>query len=337
MRFDGHSVKMSGIGGVGTLPEARKGGHVRHTFEKLLPEACETGVVFSNLTPFNHNFYRKFGYELACARNEISIAAREFTSLKMRGNFTQIFPGDDTSALQEVHRAYIADINHGICRDYWSDNRAWKIFTKKDPYTTGTYLYLWRDDTGKPRGYIKYQHESSNDGAQMNVQELAFTDRDALYGVLSLVGGLNAQFKTFMWPMPTFLEVSDFLPINLWDIHQKIVPRDMTRIVNVKTALELMRRPAGEGSWVVEVTDTVIPANQGRFLVEYGPEGNRVTVTKKDADIHCDIPALSQLVTGYRTLENALRTRQTGLAVSGNRETLDKVFTLRPQHITEYF
>ncbi len=46
---------------------------------------------------------------------------------------------------------------------------------------------------------------------------------------------------------------------------------------------------------------------------------------------------LSQLVTGYRTLENALLSRQTGLELCGNRETLNRVFTLRPQHVTEYF
>jgi hypothetical protein len=40
---------------------------------------------------------------------------------------------------------------------------------------------------------------------------------------------------------------------------------------------------------------------------------------------------------GYRTLENALYSRQEGLEVSGNMETLKQVFTLRPQHITEYF
>jgi predicted acetyltransferase len=118
----------------------------------------------------------------------------------------------------------------------------------------------------------------------------------------------------------------------------------MTRVIIVQKALELMRRPAGEGclpsgngSYVLDVSDEMISANRGRYLVEYGPEGTRVSRTKKDADICCDIPALSQLITGYRTLENALRTKQAGLEVCGNREILDKVFTLRPQHITEYF
>jgi predicted acetyltransferase len=336
MRFDGHSVPMSGISGVGTLPEARKGGLVREIFKKLLPEAYERGVVFSNLTPFSHAFYRKFGYETACARNNITIPAREFSHLRPKGSFTQIFPGDNTSALNEIHRSYIADINHGICRDHWPENRAWKIFTKNDPYSTGIFLYLWRDDSGKARGYIKYQDIQKDDEHIMSVQELAFTDPEALYSVLSIVSGLSAQFKKFQWLMPAFLDPSDFV-CSVWDIEQRIIPRDMTRIINVKTALEKIRRPEGEGEFVIEVYDDIIGANSGRYLVEYNADGNNVSFTKKKPHLRCDMLALSQLVTGYRPLGNILRAKQSGIEVHENRNILDKVFTPRPQHVTEYF
>jgi predicted acetyltransferase len=336
MRFDGGAVPLSGIGGVGTLPEARMGGLVRAIFEKLLPEAYERGVIFSNLTPFSHQFYRNFGYELACARNQISVPTREFAHLKPRGAFTPVFPGDDTEALQEVHRAYIADLNHGICRDHWPENRAWRIFTREDPYATGTYLYHWRDAEGQPRGYINYQDQLAGDEHCMAVRELAFTDREALYGVLGIVGGLRAQFKKFQWPMPTFLDPTDFVG-SLWDLEQRIIPRDMSRVINVKAALERMRRPQGEGAYVIEVEDPQVPANQGRWLVEFGGGETRVSATQRSPQIRCGIPALSQLITGYRTLKNALRSRMEGLEVSGSQDLLYRVFSLRPQHVTEYF
>jgi predicted acetyltransferase len=338
MRFDGQSVNMSGIGGVGSLPEARKGGNIKALFETLIPLAYENGVLFSSLTPFSHVFYRKFGYELSCACNEIRIPTSEFATLKTDGAFYPVFSGDDTSALQAIHHSYIADINHGICRDYWPDNRAWRVFTRDDPYSTGTFLYVWHDNAGVPRSYIKYQDQSAADGSHnMSVRELVFTDREALYGALSIVSGLAAQFETFIWLMPTFLDPTDFVK-NLWDIKQWIIPHDMTRVVNVKAALESMRRPTGEGSYVLEVRgDAQISANNGRYLVEYGPEVTHVTSTTRSPDICCDIPALSQLVTGYRSLENALRGKQTGVEVYGKRQTLSQVFTPRPQHVTEYF
>jgi hypothetical protein len=43
-----------------------------------------------------------------------------------------------------------------------------------------------------------------------------------------------------------------------------------------------MRRPAGEGAYVIEVDDDIISANRGRYLVEYGPGGSQVSLTQKD-------------------------------------------------------
>ena len=335
MRFDGNSVKMSGIGGVGTLPEARKGGLVRRIFEMLLPEAYKAGAIFSNLTPFSHDFYRMFGYELACTRYELTMPAKLFQKIKPTGEFVQIFPGDDTAALQEVHASYINDINHGICRDHWPDNRAWKRFTNNDPYSTGIFLYLWKDDAGQPQGYIKYE-DIEDEEHIMSVKELAFTSREGLYGTLGLVGGLSAQFGEFKWLMPSFIDPFDFVG-DSWNIEPLIKPREMSRVINVKAALEIMRRPAGEGAYTVQVEDSNLPVNTGAYLVEFGPEGTSVSTTTKEPDINCDIRVFSQLVTGYRTLENALYSRQTGLKVNNNRQTLDRVFTQRPQHVTEYF
>jgi len=337
MRFDGHSVKMTGIGGVGTLPEARKGGHIRRIFEKLLPEAYEKGVVFSNLTPFSHDFYRKFGYEIACNRNRLTIDTGDLSEIRSKGEFVHILPGDDTTLLAEVHSSYIENINHGIHRDSWPENRAWKRFTKEDPCASGIYAYLWKDETGKARSYIKYQDVLEEGEHNMSVIELAFIDKKGLYGALGIVGGLSAQFENFKWLMPTFIDPLDFFAGDAWSIEQEIRPRDMTRVINVKTALELMRRPCCEGEYIIEVEDENISANSGKYLVQFGREGSKVSLTKKDADICCDMPTLSQLVTGYRTLENALYSRQEGLEVFGNLETLKSVFTLRPQHVTEYF
>jgi len=341
MRFDGHSVKMSGVSGVATLLEARNRGLVRQIFERFLPSAYEKGVIFSNLTPFDHDFYRKFGYEVACARNYITINTGDLSDLSLsdanlKGEFVHILPGDDTSLLEEVHSAYIDGINHGIHRNYWPDNRAWNRFTREDPYTTGTYLYLWKDETGKARSYIKYQDVFEDGDHNMSVTDLAFTDRKGLYGALGITGKLSAQFENFKWLAPTFIEPFDFFG-DAWSVETEIRPRDMTRIVNVKAALEMMRRPYGEGEYIIEVQDENIKANDGKYLVQFGKEGTKVSVTKKDEDICCDIQTLSQLVTGYRSLESAMYTRQEGLEVYDNEETLKRVFTQRPQHITEYY
>ncbi|MDR2597997.1 MAG: GNAT family N-acetyltransferase [Treponema sp.] len=337
MNFDGNKVKLSGIGGVGTLPEARKDGHIRRIFDQLLPESYEKGFVFSNLSPFSHDFYRKFGYEICCARNDISIPAGNLHDIKsVNGEYVHIFPGDDTSLLEQVHSAYVANVNHGIYKNYWPDNRAWKRFTREDPYSTGTYLYLWKNEKGVAKSYIKYKHIHEDDDNNMSVSDLIFADKEGLYGALGFVSRFSAQFENFKWKMPSFIDPTDFTG-NAWSIEMSINPREMTRVVNVKTALEFMRRPDFSGEYVIEVEDENITANTGKCHVEFAPEGTKVSITSREADIKCDIHTLSQLITGYRSLENAMYSRYSGLEVLKKADILKKVFTLRPQHITEYF
>ena len=336
MRFDGNDVKMNGISFVGTLPEFRKGGNVRRMLEMAFVEAYADGVVFSCLIPFSHAFYRKFGYELCVTRKRTRIPVSNFEKLKYSGSFEQIFSDGDTAGLRRVFMDYISDKNHACGRDYWPDNIAWRVFTNVDPFKTGCYIYLWRDDAGNPRCYLKYQHKfiAEKSVNEVNVQEFAFTDREALYAGLAFIGSLSAQIQEMVWDMPSFIDPSDFADV-AWDAEQEIIPREMTRIVNVKAAFEKMRMPRGEGSFVVETEDPILPENGGRLLVEFGAGGRRVSATGMDADIVCDLPALAQLVTGYRTYDDIRITSRLRVETRGNEDTLRRVFTPRPQHFTE--
>ena len=337
VRFDGHDVKMSGIGGVATLPESRKGGKIRQIFEALLVGAYEDGVVFSCLAPFSHQFYRRYGYELCCTRKEMHIPVKELEKHKTGGSHEQIFPGGDTEGLRAIHEAYISDINHAIRRGAPPGNNDWEYFIKQDPYNTGTFIYLWRNGGGEPRSYIKYQHRRNAEGSsEIEVRELMFIDSEALYAQLAFVGGLSAEVKELIWVAPDFLDPSDFVDV-AWVIKQRLIPQDMTRVVNVKNALELMRSPEGEGSYVIETEDPIIPDNSGRWLVEFGPEGSRVTLTRKDADLSCELPALAQLVTGYRSFDSLMFTSRLRIEAHANIPLLRKIFTQRPQHQTENF
>ena len=336
MRFDGNDAKMSGIGGVATLPEARYGGKIRQIFNVLLAGAYNDGVVFSCLAPFSHAFYRKFGYELCCLRRETRIPTAELAKLQLSGSYELLHPGCDISDLKKIHSAYISGINHAIRRDTRPDDAMWRDFTRNDPYNTGCFIYLWRDGAGAPRSYLKYQQEKVNNSNEMEAIELAYMDKEALYAQLAFIGRFSAEIEEFEWGAPTFIDPADFIDV-AWNTNQKLIPRDMTRVVNVKKALELMRRPEGEGAYVLETEDAIIPENGGRWLVEYGAGGSRVAATQKGPDIICELPALAQLVTGYRPIGEILATSRLRVEVIKNENTLNKVFTQRPQHVTEYF
>ncbi|MDR1559316.1 MAG: GNAT family N-acetyltransferase [Clostridiales bacterium] len=333
-RFDGHTVSMCGISGVSSLPESRHGGKIFALLRTILENEYEIGTEFSNLAPFSHSFYRRMGYELCNCRQSITTKVRNFDKLPARGSFTQHFPGDPTDELNAVFNEYIKNLNHAILRDSSPERMWWKKFTRNDPYNTGVCTYIWRDESGAARGYIQIkQGEKQWRNNELTINELAFVDSQALYGTLAFVSLLQGSDIT--WQAPTYIQFSDIIPDN-WEFSTSIIPRDMTRIVHVERALESTRKPEGHGVYRIEVNDPRLPGNNGVFQVEYADGKSEVTRVDAPADLTADIPALSQLVMGFRTLDSALLTRG-DLILRGNAETLRKVFTIRPSHLTEEF
>ena len=341
MRFDGHNTGMTGIGGVASLPETRHGGKIRKIFESLLREEYENGTEFSSLNPFSHSFYRMFGYELCNDRNEVTIQSSVFKKLKPSGRFEQHFPGDPTDILQKIHEQYIADINQTILRNHWDDDLAWKMFTHSSPYKDDIFTYIWHDEKDNPRSYISFRREMQDGGAVLFIREIVFTDGEALQNALAFFSLLS--FREFRWEAPTFIPIADLFPEN-WDFTQKLIPRDMLRVIHVQRALEKMRTPKNlgapgslsEGEYILEINDPMLPENCGKFRVEFDSKGSRVSKTDKAPDLSCDIPSLSQLVIGYRTLDNMLLCRK-GIELHKNKELLSDVFTYRPSHLSENF
>ena len=83
--LDGQAVANGGIGAVSTLPEYRNSGAIRAIFEKLIPEAYRNGEVFSTLYPFNHAFYRKFGYETVCWQHNYEFVPAVLSGYRFNG------------------------------------------------------------------------------------------------------------------------------------------------------------------------------------------------------------------------------------------------------------
>ena len=62
MNVRGTILPMGGVTGVATMPEARRGGHIRALLQRLIEEMHADGQVVSTLYPFKTSFYELFGY-----------------------------------------------------------------------------------------------------------------------------------------------------------------------------------------------------------------------------------------------------------------------------------
>lgn len=329
--FNGHHVPMGGIGGVASLPEEREKRYIRKIFEYAMQEMYDKDYVFSYLYPFSHKYYRKFGYELNMTRIGYSIPTSAFRQFNQTGTLKLYTNDMDPKDIISLYEQYIADKNLAVIRT----EALWKRFLEKDPYKDNVYLYIWYNEEGIARGYIQFHVEKSGSYRNnMHVQELIWLDRQALTGIFSFIGGLTAQIETMIWDSPSFVNLLPFFH-EPYDIKQNVSTYGMNRIVNVEKALNLMAAPGGSGEIIIGIEDEFFPANTGQYRISWENSIHRAERTEKAPDLCCDVQALSQLITGFATVEDM---KDAGRVRIENKEhLLAEVFPKRKLFINNYF
>jgi predicted acetyltransferase len=328
VRFNGHTVDMGGVGAVGTLPEARKGGYVRNIFEKILPVMQEDGKVFSFLHPFSYPFYRKFGYELCYMPNRAAIPMKYFREYPFPDGMEQYFPGGCISELSTVYHEFVKDKNLPLIRDEAHFRRR----IDKDPYMTQFYTYFHRDEKGRADAYLTYYTEGGIEDRELRVKDMAWTSPEALRAIFGFIGGLGA-FYTFKWDAPPSLNLPSLFT-EAFDFTIENPPWGMNRILNLRRALEMLRVPEKPGRVTIRVTDDNLPSNSGAYSLEWDGAVS-VKPASGGCDLETDIQTLTQLVTGFLSID-AARLKRT-VDINGREKSLREIFVPGDLYIADYF
>lgn len=324
--YFGHDVGMLGVGGVATLPEYRREGHIRHLLTLILQDSYKRGDVIASLYPFSHPFYRKFGFENGQVMNRLKVDTAELRQFPCTGKVRQFMPGEDDSVIKDIYNTFITNRNFACRRREWEWNAL-----KKDPYLTHVYTYLWYADDGAPEAYFTVVH---NEEKKFIVRDWAFLSARAVRGVFGFLGLLTPSGeKTEIW-LPG--DVKPYLLFNEpYDLDVRHESRGMIRVVNVEKALQL--HPWEEGtSFAVQVEDAQIAENNGVFSVQC--KGGETCVTKGDArpDGRFSIQAFSLICCGAASVEDTLFNR-TDCEVYRNLQGLNRAFIPNHHYLREDF
>ncbi|MFB6266183.1 MAG: enhanced intracellular survival protein Eis [Halodesulfurarchaeum sp.] len=337
--------EIGGLSAVATPPEFRRKGHVRKMLESALEEYRERDVFLSALWPFDHGFYRKFGWELG-TRLAVETGppdALDFAHDDGHGHFERMAP-DDWEALNEVL------LEHGSRYDLTVDRtEEWwrkRVFSgwESDPY-----VYGWLDD-GDVRGYVVYQMREDDDGeTELLVWELAYVDHDARTNLLRLLANHDSQVQQ----LRRFSPPDDLLLDSLPDpraFEYAIKPGAMVRLVDVGLGLEAISYPRDLSSTCsIHVSDPMVDWNSGVFDVtfqdgeatvehrQYSSPSDSAGTEPTDADVSLDIGSLSQLFVGYRTVSDLAESGSISISDSTAAETLGSAFPSRNCFLGENF
>lgn len=333
--YQGQSVPMVGVGGVASLPEHRRGGAIRELFQTALTWMRQRGAVFSSLYPFSHLFYRKFGYELCHFSFSYKIPTEALASFSCTCQVRMLLPGEgleaDLPRLRQVYNAWLGQHNLTVDRE----DRHWKDLVGTNATKERRYAYLLEED-GKPLAYVIFTAEDAPapQGKTGKIRELAFIDPKALTQALGFLYRLAAQYERFTLSVPGDLPLSSLVQ-ECYDLECSCWEQPMARIINVEKALEL-KVPASGEKYTLEVTDALVPENNGVFQVTGGmtpaveqlPEGT-------PADLSLDIGSLTQLCLGFLSLEELLF--KPGVVLNGNQDVLKRAFPKGAVFLNEYF
>lgn len=335
IRFDGHSCKMAGIGGVATLPQYRRQGGIRACFEAALPDLYQNGYDFSYLYPFSTRFYRQFGYECCVQKYGWQVNLQLLTPPPVSGSFRLLEKGRPlTDAIRSIDRVWESHFNmmvqHGETAYQWT--------LDADPAGKQEFTYVWFDAAGAPKAYTTFKPVPGTGKRDITCSRFCFSDKEGFLGLLQLFKSLaadhaHARFQTPALPSLQYLMHEWSLGAVTWEL---LANSGMVRVIHVPHVLE-KAACIGSGQVTLEIHDLQIPENTGRYTVTF-TDGTVLSVvsSRQEADAVMDISTFSALIAGVSDWEDAKHTFS-GLTVTNDTPALRQLFHRKPLMIVDFF
>lgn len=332
-RFDGHIVKMGGVGGVATLPAYRRGGAIRACMQASFRDLFDSGFVLSSLYPFSTAYYRKFGFENGQPCILWNLPLSDLNVPDVGGKIVQLFPGDDLSPLFTVYNAVYENCNLSVVRETYDPD-----LEKANLLEQKRYIFVWEDETGTPGAFLV----GGRDGDALNCRTdfsarngLLFRDARALQGLLYFVRtAFIANFRSIRFSAPVSLNLLSLFP-EATTMESSLFLNGMLRVVNAEAALKLCRC-RGEGSLTLKLTDPLLAENCDTFRITFAPGGeNRVERVADEPDALLPIGDFSALLCGVRSAEELSWMPET--VVKNPNAPFEHVFYHKPCHVLDLF
>jgi predicted acetyltransferase len=344
---DGVPVKTGGIGAVSTLPEYRESGAVRAIFNELLPQAYGNGEVLSSLYPFNHKFYRKFGYEVIPFETEYNLRPGVFS------NYRSLVPDDEKCAVHkwnkgesvkdflDVYNSFASNFNLSAVRTEEKMLEHLKI-EKEFIDRKFSYLFTLKE---KPVAYLIFKDEYNPEAAHMKVEETAWTCRAGFNAILNFLSRFSSDYGSITLRLPKGIDLLKIITTSdAYSIENKVCQHFMLRVVNAKKLLEIIKKPEN-CNFTIKIEDELIKENNLalRVLSDHievlnsadssQTSGNQTNDCKFDLELN--VRALAQLAIGCTNLDEALL--RPDVKMNGNEEMLRKCFFEKKIFVSESF
>lgn len=276
------------------------------------------GVHLSLLDPFDHAFYRRYGWELAMEGIGYTLKPNELPTSKEQ-RYIRDCREEDLPQVQGLLEKEAARHPCGVRRH----EGRWRQLLEdgEGPYKDLRAAIYEKE--GAVEGYLLYEHserEGRSPSQRLSLYEIVARTSRARAGLLSFGAVYDPLEFEVKYEAPRGEPLHPYLESSYVD--GKIEPGMMLRIVDVEGALGLLRRKTSE-PLVLNVSDDGIPDNAGEYTVGGGEvlrgaeAGERVTL---------DVRQLAQLYAGYLPVRELVRRGYIGADSEKALELLEEMF-----------
>jgi predicted acetyltransferase len=252
-------VPFYGVAGVATLPEYRRRGFAAELLRQSLQSLHQEGAPLAILQAFNHEFYRKLGWETVGAIAHARLTPKQLP--RYRGEALRRAGVADHPAVMRLHEQCCPRRTGSLLRD----ERRWEYLFWNLPN-------LWvYDADGEIEGYLFYDFLDS--GWTLRVREMVWRTERARRAILGWLADNEESVQQVEFQMP--LESLAMLGLMGWGAPPvepnqpfytaQVFPNFMARPVHAPTLLRKLLddvpAPAGFQPFNLRVRDAVLKAN----------------------------------------------------------------------------
>jgi predicted acetyltransferase len=279
----------------------RRRGLLSRLMSRQLTELHEGGEAVAALWASEPAIYGRFGYGLAS--RSLSVTLRRGDALRQGlpaadGSVREPAPADARAELARIwDRAFRARPGEHARSDVWWDHVLFDPERGRRGYTA---LRCSLVDGGYALYSTKGAWDDRGPAGEVRVRELVAVDAGRRLRLWAHLLGLDLAAEWRVGRLP----LDDPLLGAVVDV-RRLVPRVQdglhVRVVRVADALQA-RSYGSEVDVVIEVADSRLPANTGRWRLAAGPGGATCTATGDPADLALGIEELGAVYLGGTTL-----------------------------------
>jgi predicted acetyltransferase len=298
--FKGKIVDAGGISAVAVLPEYRKRGVADMMLRDALKRMFEAKYPFSLLYPFQHRFYRKYGWEYIGSAMFYEIEPSNIQLFDERLNVRKM-KNSEREKIKKVYAEKIKTVNFAL----WRNDAFWTrvIF----PNFPNPYVY----DDGEIKGYVSFEMKKGEKAqVEIDIKEFVSLTPEAYRGLWGFFASLSEQVSRIRYLAPPDEPLFDVIieprekdfkrPFFEFKSYASICSGFMARLVNLEEAMKLFTTAnAPDGEVVIEINDSLIPENNLKFKITVENLNVSVQKTNDNADVKTDIGTFTQIISGF--------------------------------------